>query len=126
MPPELPWSVLVAIPKSSGGYRRIGLLEIIWKTISSIIDFRIKAKVQFHPALHGFRSGRVTGTASIELRLRIQLATIHQSPLYVLFLDFSKAILLIGEGHYIFCKVMWWVLIHYVYYGIFGMYNTQW
>jgi hypothetical protein len=37
MPTELPWSVLVVIPNSSGGYRGIGLLEIIWNMISSII-----------------------------------------------------------------------------------------
>jgi exonuclease III len=91
IPTELNWSVLVAIPKTSGGFRGIGLLEIIWKTISSIIDSRIKAKVQFHTALHGFRPGRGTSSATIEAKLRIQLATIHQRPLYAIFLDLSKA-----------------------------------
>jgi hypothetical protein len=73
IPTELNWSVLVA------------------KTILSIIDSRIKAKVQFHNALHGFRPGRGTSSATIEANLRIQLSTIHQRPLYAIFLDFSKA-----------------------------------
>jgi hypothetical protein len=38
IPTELNWSVLVAIPKTRGGFRGIGLLDIIWKTILSIID----------------------------------------------------------------------------------------
>jgi hypothetical protein len=41
--------------------------------------------------MHGFRTGRGRGTASIELKLRIQLATIHQIPLHVIFLDLKKA-----------------------------------
>jgi hypothetical protein len=83
------WSVLVAIPKASGGVRGIGLLEIIWKTISSIIDSRIKAKVRFHTALHGFRPGGEMSSATIEAKLRIQLATIYQHPRYAIFLDLS-------------------------------------
>jgi hypothetical protein len=43
-----------------------------------------------HPALHGFRPFRGTGTASIDLKLRIQLATINQRPLYTIMLDLHK------------------------------------
>lgn len=91
MPTDLPWSVLVAIPKGSGGFRGIGLLEIIWKLLSSTIDFRMKGAIQVHPAMHGFRTGQGTGTASIKLKLHIQLATIHQIPLHIIFLDLKKA-----------------------------------
>jgi hypothetical protein len=80
--------VLVAIPKVSGGFRWIGLLEEMWKVIYSIIDWRFKEMIQFHPSLHGFRHTR---TASIEAKLSIQLATIHQRPLYAIFLDLHKA-----------------------------------
>jgi hypothetical protein len=91
IPTELPWSVLVAIPKPSRGFCEIGLLKVIWKTISSIIDSRIKEKVKFHPELHGFRPGRGTGSATIESKLCIQLATIHQIPLYAICLDLHRA-----------------------------------
>jgi hypothetical protein len=91
LPLELKWSLLVAITKGSGGFRAIGLLEITWKLISSIIDSRLKQKIILHPALHGFRAFRGTGTASIDLKVRIQLATIHQRPIYAIMLDLNKA-----------------------------------
>jgi hypothetical protein len=55
LPLELNWSVLVAIPKGDGGFREIGLVEIIWKLISSIIDSKLNHKTILDPALHGFR-----------------------------------------------------------------------
>jgi len=91
LPTEIPWSVLVLLPKDSGGYRGIGLLEIIWKVVSAIIDARIKASVEFHDALHGFRAKRGTGTAIIEAKLLQQLAAIDQVPLFEVFLDLKKA-----------------------------------
>jgi len=51
---ELPWSTLLLLPKDSGGFRGIGLLETVWKVVSSIIDVRIKTSVRFHDVLHGF------------------------------------------------------------------------
>jgi hypothetical protein len=52
---ELNWLVLVAIPKGSGGFREIGLLETIWKFISSIVDSKLNHKIILDPVLHGFR-----------------------------------------------------------------------
>jgi hypothetical protein len=77
LPTELSWSVLIAIPKVSGGFRGIGILEAMWKVISSIIDWLFKEIIQCHPSLHGFRPVRGTNTASVEAKLRFQLATIH-------------------------------------------------
>jgi hypothetical protein len=42
LPTELPCSVLVLIPKGSGGCRGIGLLEICWNVISKIMDLGMK------------------------------------------------------------------------------------
>jgi hypothetical protein len=42
LPTELSWSLLVLIPKDSGGCRGIGLLEVVWKVVSSIIDIPLK------------------------------------------------------------------------------------
>jgi len=52
----LPWAIVVHLPKASSGYRGIGLLEVIWKVTSSIIDARMKASITFHDALHGFQA----------------------------------------------------------------------
>lgn len=91
IPTELAWSVLILIPKGDGGHRGIGLLESVWKLISSIIDARIKSTVRFHDSIHGFRAHRGTSTAIIEAKLAQQLASIEQAPLYEIFLDLKKA-----------------------------------
>jgi hypothetical protein len=91
IPQEMTWSILVLIPKTSGGTRGIGLLETMWKVCSSIINRRLQDSIPFHEALHGFRPGRGTGTASLDAKLRMQLAHIHGTPLYQIFLDLSKA-----------------------------------
>ena len=87
LPTQLPWAILVLLPKSDGGTRGIGLLEVIWKVVSSILDGRIKATIPFHDALHGFQMGRGTGTAIIEAKLFQQLANIGQVPVFEVFLD---------------------------------------
>jgi hypothetical protein len=58
LPEELTWAVLVILPKTNGGFRGIGLLEVIWKIISSIIQLRVKAQVRYHDIIHGFTGGR--------------------------------------------------------------------
>jgi len=91
LPTQLPWSTMVLLPKGGGDFRGIGLLEVCWKLITSIMDARFKEKIDFHDALHGFRAGRGTGTAIIEAKLLQQLAAIQQVPLFEIFLDLRKA-----------------------------------
>jgi hypothetical protein len=81
LPMAMSWSTMVLLPKDGGGYRGIGLLEIIWKLISAILDVWFKSTIQFHDCLHGFQASRGTGTAIIEVKLLQQLAMIHQVPL---------------------------------------------
>ena len=90
-PTELAWSFVVILPKPCGGVRGIGLVEILWKIIANIIDARLKSAIEFHDALHGFRSKRGTGTATMEAKLVQQLAALEQTPLYEIFLDLKKA-----------------------------------
>ena len=92
IPQEMAWGILILLPKAvEGQFRGIGLLEIVWKLISRVLDIRIKAAIDFHDCLHGFRAKRGTGTAIIEAKLLQQLATIDQAPLYKIFLDLKKA-----------------------------------
>ena len=85
LPMESPWLTMVLLPKDSGGFHGIGLLEIIWKLITSIVDMQIKESVDFHNALHGFHAFWGTGTAIIEAKLIQQLAMLHQVPLLQIF-----------------------------------------
>jgi hypothetical protein len=41
IPEEMTWAILVLTPKTSGGTRGIGLLEIMWKVCSSINNNRL-------------------------------------------------------------------------------------
>ena len=61
----LSWSTVVLVPKGSGNNLSIGLLEIVWKTIESIINRRIAQKITFHDSLHGFVAEKGTGTAYV-------------------------------------------------------------
>ena len=68
IPRQLLWIVVVLIPKGGGGYRGIGLMEPMWKTLEVIMDRRLIAG-EFHECLHGFVSHKGTGTAVIEAKL---------------------------------------------------------
>ena len=70
---EIPYQMLrvvvVLIPKgSSGDYRGIGLLEVVWKLIERVVDERL-SKIELHDTLHGFRAKRSCGTGIIEAKL---------------------------------------------------------
>ena len=92
MPQAFCNGVLVLIPKSNPGeYRGIALLEPLYKLVSAIINNRLKASIVFRDAVHGFRTGRGTGTALIEAKLRMQLTERGNKPLYMVFLDLKKA-----------------------------------
>jgi hypothetical protein len=91
IPAQMAWSTVVLLPKSDGGVRGIGLLEVTWKVLSSLVDKRISRNITYHDSVHGFRAKRGTGTAVFEAKLFHQLATIHQVPVYEVFLDLKKA-----------------------------------
>ena len=55
--------VIVLLPKAGGDYQGIGLLEPLWKVVEVL-----------HDCLHGFRAGRGTGRATIEVKLAQQFA----------------------------------------------------
>ena len=78
------------LPKGGGEYRGIGLLEPLWKCIEILMDQRLQV-INFHDSLHGFLSGRGTGTATIEVKLAQQLAYLEQQPLFGIFVDLKKA-----------------------------------
>ena len=56
-----------------------------------MVNYRLKSGVTLHDELHGFRAGRVTGTATLEEKLAHQLAGIAHEPLFQIFLDARKA-----------------------------------
>ena len=41
IPEAMTWTEVVLIPKGAGGYRGIGLVEVIWEFCTSIVNSRI-------------------------------------------------------------------------------------
>ena len=68
---------MVMIPKGKGEFRGIGLVEVTWKVIAVILHRRLTKGLQLHDALHGFREGRGTGTATLKAKLLQQLAAMR-------------------------------------------------
>ena len=63
---ECMWKTIFLISKgNSGNFRGVGLVEVLWKTMSSLLNQRITAAITLHDVLHGFRAGRGIGTASL-------------------------------------------------------------
>ena len=91
LPKQLTLSILVVIPKPSGGVRGIGLLEAVWKLIEKIIDLRLTKSIKFHEALHGFRKKRGCGTAILQCRLEQERTILQGWMLFQVFLDLTKA-----------------------------------
>ena len=88
---EANWQAVVLIPKGKKDYRGIGLVEVMWKIVAEILNRRFTPFITYHDALNGFRSGRGTGTATLEAKLLHQLSALREEVLYVIFLDLTKA-----------------------------------
>ena len=82
---------MVLIPKRNGKFRGIGLAKVLWKAFPRVINRRIGAAVQLHDTMHGFRTGRGAGIASLKNKLPHKLTKIREEVLYKVFLDLHKA-----------------------------------
>ena len=58
--------------------------------MTGIPNCRLAVAIQFHDTLHGFQTGRGTGTASLEAKLLRQLMAMREEILYEIFLDLNK------------------------------------
>ena len=88
---EIVWEKMVLILKGEGGYRDIGLVEVLCKVRSVVVNFRLKRSAMLHDALHGFREGIGMGTVTLEANLDQKLAGITHEPLFQVFLYVWKA-----------------------------------
>ena len=64
-------------PLGGKDYRGIILMEVVWKVMAAILNRRFTFSITYHDALHGFRAGRGTGTATFEAKLLQQLAAMR-------------------------------------------------
>ena len=82
------WLIVVLIPKGNGNFHGIGLLEPFWKILEIVLDIRLQL-IPLDDNLHGFMSGRGTGTsaATMEIKLAQQLAYVEQEAPCMGFID---------------------------------------
>ena len=66
---EVTWQAVLLIPEGGGGYQGIGLVEVVWKALTVILNFRFAVSIAYHDYLHGFWSFHVTGTASLDVKI---------------------------------------------------------
>ena len=69
IPVECVWKTAVLIRKGNRELCGIGTVEVIWVAMSGVVNFWIRVAVNFHNTLHGFRTGRGTGTTSFGVKL---------------------------------------------------------
>ena len=88
---ECTWKTVVLIPKENNDFFRIGLVEVLWKTVMGILNFCLTKAIQLHNMLHGFLTDRGTRTASLEYNLPQHVIDIREELLFKIFLDLHKA-----------------------------------
>ena len=63
---------------------------MVCKEVTLILNCRFAASITYHNSLHGFRSGRGTGTSSLKVKLIQKVMDTREEVLYVIFLDLHK------------------------------------
>ena len=86
-PTECTWNILVHLLNGKGDVRVIGIMEVLWKTVSVVINRQIGAELNNHNVIHGLRAGLDIGKASFKSKLLQQLKTIREEVLFKIFLE---------------------------------------
>ena len=60
---------MIILPKGKGEYMGIGLVEVICKMITTMINNRLRMNISLHDVLHAFRQGRGAVIAMLEVKL---------------------------------------------------------
>ena len=68
---------MVLIPKRKEDYHGIALVEMVWKIVAEILNFRLTASINYHYFLRGFQEGCGTGTATLEAKMIPQVAAMR-------------------------------------------------
>ena len=73
-------------------------MEVVWNVCAAVIIFWLKRSVDLHDMLHGFRMGRVTGTATLQVKLAQQMAGLAREPLFQVFWGIIRAFNSLDRG----------------------------
>ena len=87
---EALWQAVVLIPKGDMKLCGIGLVKVLWKVVTVIINLYFTTSIAFHKILHGFWAGFSTGIASLQAKILHKLTTMKEEVLYTIFLDLKN------------------------------------
>ena len=82
---------MVLIPKGDREFWGIGIVKVLWKVLSGVVNRQIRAVVNFHGVLHGFWEGLRTGTSSLKANPLHQMTSMMENVLYRVFFNLRKA-----------------------------------
>ena len=54
---EFMWKTVVLLTNRKGDFRGIGLVEVLWKVVASLLNHRLTEVISYHDALHRFQAG---------------------------------------------------------------------
>ena len=69
----------------------IGLLEVLWKAITYIMNLWLLSSITFHNVRPNFHAVRGTGIATVKVKLLQQLTSTRKAFLHLIFLGLLKA-----------------------------------
>ena len=106
---------IISLSKGGGKYRGIGMIEVMWKDISLIVERHLANSINFHDILHGLWDKIGTGTANFDSNVLQKIPGLFQKVLYEIFIYIHKSCyslfreqnLMIMEG----CRVVPQVLL---------------
>ena len=61
-------------------------MDVLWKTVTVLLNHHFTSAIRFHDVLHGFWAGRWTETAALEAKLIQPIMAMREAFLYNIFL----------------------------------------
>ena len=87
---EAMWQAVVLIPKGGGKLWRLGLVEVIWKTVAVILDCYLEANISLHDVLHSYPDIQGASTAYFKATLLQHMTATREEVLYYIYLHLHK------------------------------------
>ena len=66
-------------------------MEVVWKAVTVILNCRFIASITYHDSIRGFRLGRGTETATLNVKMLQQVKSMREAVLHAIFLDLHKS-----------------------------------
>ena len=86
------WQTVVLIPKGLSRYfRLIGLVEVLWKKVTSLLNRQLKIAIKLQDVLHMFWSVLGVGAAVLEAKLPQQISDMREVVRFKVLLELQKA-----------------------------------